>query len=64
MFSFSTELIAFLVKRIFTRSEPVSRTKVSCRIQAQFVSLTPVDPKAIFGRGAAAPTVTAPAKAA
>ncbi len=36
------------------------------RIQAQFVSLTPVDPKAIFGRGAAAAaaTVVAPAKAA
>lgn len=34
------------------------------RIQAQFVSLTPVDPKAIFGRGAAAATVAAPAKAA
>ena len=29
MFSFSTELMALLVKRIFTRSEPVSRTKVS-----------------------------------
>ena len=29
MFSFSTELMAFLVKRIFTRSAPVSSTKVS-----------------------------------
>ena len=29
MFSFSTEEIADLVKRIFTRSAPVSRTKVS-----------------------------------
>ena len=35
-----------------------------CCMQAQFVSLTPVDPKAIFGRGAAAATVAAPAKAA
>ena len=34
------------------------------RIQAQFVALTPVDPKAIFGRGAATATVAAPAKAA
>ena len=29
MFSFSTEEIADLVKRIFTRSAPVYRTKVS-----------------------------------
>ena len=29
MFSFSTEEMADLVKRIFTRSAPVSRTKVS-----------------------------------
>ena len=33
------------------------------RIQAQFVSLTPVDPKAVFGRAAAASTVAAPAPA-
>jgi len=34
------------------------------RIQAQFVSLTPVDPKAVFGRSAGAssiPAATAPA---
>lgn len=33
------------------------------RIEAQFVSLTPVDPKAVFGKGAPAAVVAAPAVA-
>ena len=43
MFSFSTEEIADLVKRIFTRSAPVSRTKVSSLMATTRPMTPPMD---------------------